>query len=74
MNGRWCRSNRPVRRDHQGPAAVPHGGQDVPDLAPGPGVHARRRFVQQDEVRATQQGHAHTQLSLVAATGQYGQV
>ena len=53
--------------EDEGSAAGPDLGEDVPQLSPSPWVHARGRFVQQDEGRIPDQRHGNAQLPLVAA-------
>ena len=56
-----------MRGEHEGPAAGTETGQEVPQLAPGHGVHAGRGLVQQDEGRVPGQRYPSAQLALVAA-------
>ena len=56
-----------MRGEHEGPAAGSETGQEVPQLAPGHGVHAGRGLVQQDEGRVPGQRYPSAQLALVAA-------
>ena len=55
-----------MRGEHEGPAAGTETGQEVPQLAPGHGVHAGRGLVQQDEGRVPGQRYPSAQLALVA--------
>ena len=56
-----------MRGEHEGPAAGTETGEEVPQLAPGHGVHAGRGLVQQDEGWVPDQRYPSAQLALVAA-------